>query len=214
MIRECLTGLSSAEIGWLEKAIAEYLDYRRTLADFWTAHFRDICSEKCFQSGLSACCSKDGIIVFFADAVVNALVSDAAALDRLETAIRQPARPDKCIFLTAAGCLWTVKPVVCELFLCDSVKEKVFFDQPEARQTWEHLRKSKKRYTWPDQPVLFEYLESFFLDKGYQSSLMHIHFSPGLRRIKQQREDGAQPNREADHLPEKNIRQAGGRKLT
>jgi len=192
MVREGLASLSSAEAGRLKKAMTDYLDYRQTLTEFWAARFRDICTEKCFQNGLSACCSKDGIIAFFADVVINALVSAPAALDRLEGAIRQPDRPDKCIFLTPEGCLWTIKPIVCELFLCDAAKEKAFAEHPRARPNWEHLRELKKRYTWPDQPVLFEYLEAVFLDKGYRSSLMHIHFSPGLRRIKQQREGGAQ----------------------
>ncbi len=187
MIRECLTDLDSTDIDRLHEAAAEYLDYRRTLADFISAHFQDICTEKCFQDGLSACCSRDGIIAFFADVAVNALVSEAAGLDRLEAAIRRPERPDKCIFLGTAGCTWKLKPIVCELFLCDAAEEKVFGDNPELLKTWAHLKEMKKRYTWPDQPVLFEFLEAFFMEKGCRSPLMYIHFSPGLLRLKQQR---------------------------
>lgn len=189
MIRECLASLASSEVVSLKGEIAAYLDYRQTVTDFWAAHFCDICTEKCFQNGLSACCSKDGIIAFFADAVINALVSEEAALDRLEAAIRRPERPDKCIFLTTSGCLWKIKPIVCELFLCDSAKEKVFEENSWAKETWARLREEKKRYTWPDQPVLFEFLEAFFRDKGYRSPLMYIHSSPGLMRIKRQRHE-------------------------
>ncbi|MFO8048856.1 MAG: hypothetical protein R6U29_07480 [Desulfosudaceae bacterium] len=191
MIREGLSSLAPSGIASLEKEMAAYLDYRQAVTDFWEAHFYDICTEKCFQNGLSACCSKDGIITFFADVVINALVSEEAALDRLEAAIRRPERPDKCVFLNASGCLWKIKPIVCELFLCDSVKEKVFEDDFEVGETWARLREEKKRYTWPDQPVLFEFLEAFFRDKGYRSPLMYIHCSPGLMRIRRQRPEEA-----------------------
>ena len=56
---------------------------------------------------------------------------------------------------------------------------------PEAEaQTWEELLRVRKRFTWPDRPVLFDHLEKVFLDLGYRSTLMHLNLSPGLLRIK------------------------------
>lgn len=189
MIRQCLATLDGPETDRLKNAITEYLDYRQSLAVFLSAHFQGLCTEKCFQGRLSACCSRDGIIAFFADAAINALVSDTTGLDHLETAIQRPERPDKCIFLSASGCLWKIKPIVCELFLCDEAEERIFGGNPAALATWEGLKAAKKRFTWPDRPVLFEFLEAFFLEKGWRSPLMYIHFSPGLARIKKQRKD-------------------------
>ena len=189
MIRACLAALDESETDRLKNTITEYLNYRQSLADFLGVHFQDMCTEKCFQGRLSACCSRDGIIAFFGDAAVNALVSDTAVLDRLETAIQQPRRPDKCIFLGPTGCRWQIKPIVCELFLCDEAEEKIFGANPTTLATWENLKAGRKRFTWPDRPVLFEFLEAFFLEKGYRSPLMYIHFSPGLSRIRKQRKE-------------------------
>jgi len=47
------------------------------------------------------------------------------------------------------------------------------------------LEAKRKRFTWPDQPVLFDDLESYFMKSGYRSPLMYLHNSPGLLRVKQ-----------------------------
>ena len=187
MIRQHLTELSGAEIDDLKNEIADYLEFRCRVADFLEIRFKEICTEKCYQNRLSACCSKDGIIAFWGDLVVNALTSEKEDLDHLVNGIQTPANASKCIFLAKSGCLWQVKPIVCEMFLCDEAENRVFGNDPGALQTWEDFKEEKKRFTWPDRPVLFEKLEQYFIDKGCDSSLMYIHKSPGLMRIKRNR---------------------------
>jgi hypothetical protein len=188
MIRNHLNNLSDSEIEFLKSEIAHYLKFRLNVTGYLETRFKEICTKKCYYSRLSACCSKDGIITFFADVVINALTASNNDLDRLEWAIQFPANDFKCIFLVETGCLWKVKPIVCEMFLCDEAENRAFEDDPETRKQWESFKEIKKRYTWPDKPVLFEKLESFFMLKGCNSSLMYIHNSPGLIRIKQRRE--------------------------
>lgn len=189
MIRKCLDKLSDTEIESLKSQTAEYLGFRSRIAGFLENHFSDICTQKCYHSRLSACCSKDGIIAFFADVVINVLNASNDDLDRLEFAIQNPANGLKCIFLSDTGCLWQVKPIVCEMFLCDEAENRAFEGDPEALKQWEEYKEIKKSFTWPDKPVLFENLESFFMTKGCNSSLMYMHNSPGLLRIKQNRKD-------------------------
>ena len=189
MIRKQFEGLSASEIEDLQAEIAEYLSFRSRIAGFLEHHFRDICTEKCYQSQLSACCSKDGIIAFFADAVVNALVSNTHELDTLENAIRRPVYRHKCIFLSEKGCLWRIKPIVCEMFLCDEAERMSFGENQNALKQWNEFKEIKKNYTWPDKPVLFESLEMVFMEKNCKSPLMYIHHSPGLLRIKTMRDD-------------------------
>jgi hypothetical protein len=187
MVRQHLYALPEAEIAALKADIADYLVFRSQITDFLDIYFKDTCTEKCFASSLSACCSKDGIIAFFADVVVNALVSEDGDLDRIEWAIQSPARADKCIFLAQGGCVWRIRPVVCTFFLCDEAESRAFGDNPEAAAQWASLKEIKKHFTWPNKPVLFECLEDFFISRGCRSPLMYIHFSPGLARIRHNR---------------------------
>lgn len=188
MVRDALDRMPAPEMDNLRREISGYLIFREQLADFMAAHFGEICSEKCYQSRLSACCSRDGIITFFADMVVNAIVSEAADLDALERAVGQPQNDSKCIYLTDTGCLWRLKPIVCEMFLCHEAKNAVFDANPAAAEQWERFCAEKAHFTWPDQPVLFEALESRFIAMGLCSPLMYIHYSPGLKRIKDNRD--------------------------
>ena len=64
----------------------------------------------------------------------------------------------------------------------------VFGDRPELKNQWEEFCRIKKRFTWPDRPVLFDDLEAFFIDLGCTSPLMYLHNSPGLLRVKQTRQ--------------------------
>lgn len=188
MIRQHLDQFTESEIKSLKSEVSDYLEFRSRISIFLETHFNDICTEKCYYSKLSACCSKDGIIAFFADVVINTLTAEHEDLNRLDQAIQHPANEFKCIFLSETGCLWHVKPIVCEMFLCDEAENRAFEDDPKTLKQWESFKEIKKRYTWPDKPVLFEKLESFFMSKGCNSSLMYIHNSPGLMRIKQRRE--------------------------
>lgn len=176
----------------LESRIAEYLLFRDAVDAFLDAHFGDVCTLKCFKSKTSACCSRDGIITFFGDVVVNALVTPQEEINALRSVLQKPNRSFKCVYLGKQGCMWRVKPIVCEMFLCKAACQQVLATKPEAAKTWEGLKQRKKLFTWPDRPVLFDDLERLFLDAGYFSSLMYMHNSPGLLRIKKQTKIGQQ----------------------
>ncbi len=167
----------------LEAQLSGYLAFREEISRFFAGWFEEICTETCYTSGLSACCSKDGIIVFWADMVINAMVSGPAEFKRLEETIRNPASDAKCIYLAPGGCTWRIKPIVCEMFICPDAENAVFGTHPEAGSAWSEIRERKKAFTWPDRPVLFEVLESIFIEDGCRSSLMHVHNSPGLQRL-------------------------------
>jgi hypothetical protein len=121
-----LSGLTPARLSMLRADLQPYLDFREKVDRFLSAHFSQVCTRACYQSQLSACCSKDGIITFFADVVVNAVGSDQAQLDRLMRVLSSPQQGLKCLYLTSQGCLWQIKPLICALFLCDSAKKAIF----------------------------------------------------------------------------------------
>jgi hypothetical protein len=170
----------------LKDSLTDYLAFRNEVDQYLQRHFGSVCDAQCFQSRMSACCSRDGIITFFADVVINVLVSDAEEIEAMFTRLRKPHTSLKCIYLGENGCPWKIKPIVCEMFLCDVAKEKVFSKDARAKEEWEILNERKKRYTWPDRPVLFDDLEAAFLKVGYSSPLMYMHNSPGLLRVKKQ----------------------------
>lgn len=167
--------------------IAGYMAFRADAESYFKKWFEKTCSQNCYGSRLSACCSKDGIITFWADVVINVGHSGETALDRLEAAIMHPENDHKCIYLSKSGCLWRIKPIVCDMFLCDAAEKKVFSEHPEAQRQMRHLEARKKAYTWPDRRVLFEVLEEIYVDAGCDSPLMYMHKSPGLRRLIQAR---------------------------
>ena len=186
MVLAHLQSLSEADRRALVDLTAEYLAYRNNVNAFLSAHLADICTQKCYQSRLSACCSKDGIITFFADVVINALVSSLKEIHSLIRLLNKTNPGLKCIYLGPAGCCWRLKPIVCAMFVCDTAQKQVFERSPQARKKWEELKYLKKKYTWPDRPVLFDTFEALFIKAGYASSLMYLHNSPGLLRVKQQ----------------------------
>jgi len=168
----------------LLKSIQPYLQFRETVDAFLHCYFHQVCTKTCYESRTSACCSKDGILTFFADTVIEALCSTTERLNCLESRLREVNRGHRCIYLANDGCLWTVRPVVCAMFLCDKAMDGVFTAFPEAQRRWNTLRRQEKLYKWPDRPVLFDDLEKVFLRLGLRSSLMHLNFSPGLLHIK------------------------------
>jgi len=186
MVRCYLAQISEAERKTLKECLADYLTFRDAVDAFQVNYFRDICNRKCYQSKLSACCSRDGIIIFFADVIINALMAGPAALERLQDVLTHPHEGFKCVFLEHEGCLWRIKPIVCEMFLCDAAEKAVLKENPVARKRWDALGRQKKDYTWPDRPVLFDTLEQICIDAGYTSPLMFLHNSPGLLRVKRQ----------------------------
>ncbi len=184
MVMRYLERASEAKRLELKRLCTDYRDFRETIRLFQDRHLRAICTQACFQDQKSACCNKDGIITFFADLVVNALFAPPQALVDL-TATLQTGRDDmKCVYLGPNGCRWHIKPIVCEMFLCDRALEGMRAADPEAAATWNTLAAEAKRFRWPDRPVLFDLLESRFLAAGLCSPLMYLHNSPGLVRIK------------------------------
>ncbi|MDH3827357.1 MAG: hypothetical protein OET21_08080 [Desulfobacterales bacterium] len=185
MVLEHLQSLSELEQRTLADLIAEYLVFRQNVDEFLSAYLADVCTLKCYKNRLSACCSKEGIITFFADVVVNALVSSEEETRLLARVLEEANKGFKCIYLGADGCLWHLKPIVCEMFICDDAQKHILNSTPEARQKWEEFKQLKRHFTWPDRPVLFDALEAIFIKAGDTSPLMYLHNSPGLLRVKQ-----------------------------
>ena len=171
--------------GPLRDSLEAYLFFRRRVDRFLQEHFTSICGEACYRSRLSACCTKEGIITFFADVVVNALVSSPDEIEEILAVLQNPRTAVKCVYLGEKGCLWRIKPIVCTMFLCDRAQDEAFEKNPALRQQWQNFQTLKKRFTWPDRPVLFDELENIFIEAGHSSSLMYLHNSPGLIRVKQ-----------------------------
>ena len=185
LVRSFLTGQSEAQIEGIVKQISTYLQFRQSVDQFLEHNFSQICTANCYQNHLSACCSRDGIITFFGDVMVNALVSTCQQLDVMMQAVQLPQFKRKCIYLSAAGCLWQVKPSVCAMFLCENAQLRVFEGRTHLKRTWDKLKLRERTFKWPDRPVLFDQLEEMVIDGGLKSPLMYLHNSPGLIRVKQ-----------------------------
>jgi hypothetical protein len=176
--------VSGAQRGQLERLCENYRGFREKVHRFQERHLQTICTQACFQDQKSACCNKDGIITFFADLVVNALFAPPQGLADLAAALQTGRDDMKCVYLGPEGCRWHIKPIVCEMFLCDQALEGMKAADPQAEATWQTLLAEAKRFRWPDRPVLFDVIESRFLAAGLCSPLMYLHNSPGLVRIK------------------------------
>lgn len=186
LIMSRISLLDPTQRGGLQQRIAPYLDFRQRVDRFLSTHFGAHCTQSCFSNHLSACCSKDGIITFWADGVINALAASAAQMEDLFQALQKPHHPRKCTYLGPAGCRWQVRPLMCAMFLCDPVQTRVFEGHKDTEADWAALQQEAKGYRWPDRPVLFDWLETYFMDMGCRSPLMYINHSPGLLRIKRQ----------------------------
>ena len=184
MAREYSRRLSREQGGHLKRRIRSYLRFRADVEKFQKKYFSQICSQKCFTSQTSACCGREGIATFFADVVINVLLSADEEIDVLLHALSQDDSGFNCVYLTENGCLWRLKPIVCEMFLCKHAKDSVLGSDQGLNTHWEKLLRREKRYTWPNRPILFDELEELFIRAGFDSSLMYFHSSPGLLRIK------------------------------
>jgi hypothetical protein len=183
-ILEVFASLTEEEAGGLRARIKPYLAFREDISEFYRSLFRDTCRELCFDTGLSACCGFESIITFFADHVISLLESSQQQIEALVTTLRRPNLTQRCLFLGPSGCMWTIPPISCAMFLCSQVKERVFDARPDARRIWSELQGSEKEYTYPNKPVLFDELETFFMKRGCESPHLYFHRSPGLLRIK------------------------------
>lgn len=184
MIQDHLVSLSFSQTEELRKKTETYLEFRAQVDRFLQDHFTEICTRSCYESKLSACCQRDGIIIFFADLVVNVLHSEPPGIREMVSCIQNAGQGFKCIFLGKNGCIWKIKPIVCQMFLCDHARGGVFKDNVMAGETWEALCERRKTFTWPDQLVIFDELERIFIRAGHTSSCMYYHSSPGLLKIK------------------------------
>ena len=184
MVRGYLSVRSGAERRLLLELCAPYTDFRKRLDDFQRMHVADLCTGKCFRNRLSACCSRDSIVVYFADVVVQCLHADGARADEIESVLGKPNQGHRCVYLTGRGCRWRVSPIVCAMFLCDEAESRLLNGSAPAAGKWRSFQRERRRFTWPDRPVLFDALERRFLDAGLSSPLMHLNSSPGLLAVK------------------------------
>lgn len=186
LVRNHLKTSPSSELSRLSRRIKSYLRFRKETDQFLKRYFSEVCTDRCYKDRYSACCGREGITTFFADVVINILVSSDEDIDRIVRALQVSNVGFKCVYLGTNGCLWKIKPIVCEMFLCEDARKTVFGEALNARVQWERLRRREKRYTWPDRPVLFDDLETVFIQAGYDSNLMYFHNSPGLLKVKSQ----------------------------
>ena len=189
IVQNHLAGLSIEAMAHLQEQISEYLAFRHDVDCFLEKYFSHLCTDTCYRSRLSACCTREGIITFFADVVINTLQSSTFEIQKLEERLAFPHQGNKCIYLGDRGCLWQMKPLVCEMFLCAKAEKEVLTRNPAAQKAWEKLKQREKSFRWPDQVVLFDTLEEKFIQAGYDSTLMYLHKSPGLLRIKAMRDN-------------------------
>jgi len=183
-VANCVRSLSPSAVKALKGRIRAYLGFRADVDAFLQEHFSAICTVRCYESRQSACCGREGITTFFADVAINVLMSSRKEVESLLDALNRSTRDRKCVYLGKNGCLWRIKPIVCEMFLCERARQTVFGRNPAALVQWKRLRHRQRRYTWPSRPVLFDALEDYFMDKGIHSPLMYCHNSPGLLRVK------------------------------
>ena len=191
MIRKHLASLMDTEQENVKARIAEYLAFRRDVDSFLDQYFSRLCTQTCYHDQLSACCSRDGIITFFADGVINAVESSEEQLEVLKERLTISHQGSKCVYLGKDGCLWLIKPLVCAMFLCAKAEKEVLDKNMHAKEKWKALKQREKSFRWPDRAVLFEDLEEMFIRAGYSSTLMYLHNSPGLLRIKAMRKSAS-----------------------
>jgi hypothetical protein len=179
-----MDSLSEIKIEQFKAKVGDYLNFRKDTGQFLEQYFSEICVQSCYQNGRSACCSKEGIITFFADILINALLSTKKEIEGLKLLLKIENKGFKCIYLGEEGCVWRLKPIICDMFLCDQAKKQVFEKDQEASRQWDCLKKREKGFTWPDRPVLFDDLEAVCIQDSLVSPLMYLHNSPGLLRVK------------------------------
>ena len=191
MVRRFLSGLPTGRFNRLKRRLKSYVRFRKEVAEFQRQHFSELCTRTCFTSHTSACCGREGIATFFADIAINLSLSGEQEIDLLIHALTHDPGDFNCVYLGKNGCLWHLKPIVCEMFLCQKAKVSLLKKDGVVRSEWEGLLRREKRYTWPSRPVLFDKLEEIFMDAGLDSPLMYFHHSPGLLRVKARSGKGA-----------------------
>lgn len=184
MVRDFMRKNYQTELSSIKPEIQIYFRFREEVSEFQKRHLSVICNITCFTSKLSACCSREGIATFFADVVINYLMSSQNEIDALIDVLMNDKGGHRCVYLSPDGCLWRLKPIVCEFFLCKKAKEEIIEKDPLLKEKWSKFQKKEKEFIWPDKKVLFDEIEEIFIEKGYESPLMYMHRSPGLLIVK------------------------------
>lgn len=184
LVMDYLAARPATERRYLLDLLEPYVDFRRRLDAFQQAHVAEFCTTQCYQTGLSACCSRDSIVVYFADVVVNCLHSSMSEIGKSIAVLERPNPGHRCIYLTPQGCRWRINPIVCGMFLCDGAEACILGDCAQTEKKWRAFENERLRYTWPDRPVVFDALEHRFIERGLFSELMHLNSSPGLLALK------------------------------
>lgn len=180
-----LEGLPVAEIEGLRESAGPYLRFREDVDSYQSERFDPVCRKACFETGLSACCGFESIYTFFADQTIDFLFSSPEEKATLFEVLNRPNLTGKCVYLGDNGCLWKIRPISCAMFLCDEAKKSAFEKRPEEAAVWGEFRKREKDFTFPDKPVLFDDLETYFIGLGVESAYMYFHRSAGLLRVKE-----------------------------
>ena len=97
MVQKYLAGLEDSKRGTLKISVSDYLAFRSELDVFLSTHFSQICNRRCYRSQRGACCSREGIITFFADIAVNVLVAGSNEIDGLMETLKKPNNGFKCV---------------------------------------------------------------------------------------------------------------------
>jgi len=183
-IEQACRQLTDLQVQELQESLSTYVEFREDLAAFQQQYFGAFCRAACFDSGVSACCGFESIITFFADQVLTYLLSTPDQVAALFRRLEQPNRTSNCVFLGDRGCIWSLPPISCAMFLCDKAKQHGFDGNPHALAIWEEFLRREKEYTHPTQPVLFDDIESYFMLLGVDSPHMYFHRGPGLLELK------------------------------
>ena len=184
LVMDYLASHPAAERKYLLDLTADYIDFRKRLDEFQQTYIGDLCSGRCFQNNLSACCSRDSIIVYFADVLINCLYSNEDETKSIIKLLQGDNSGHRCIYLAHHGCRWRISPIVCSMFLCEEAETVIRDGTLHVAEQWRAFEAERNLYTWPDRQVLFDDLECRFLDAGLNSPLMHLNSSPGLLALK------------------------------
>ena len=99
MVQKHLASLQGTEKEALKILVNDYLAFRSEVDVFLSTHFSRICTHRCYLSRRSACCSREGIITFFADITINLLVSNSDEIEDLMEILKKPNNGFKCVYL-------------------------------------------------------------------------------------------------------------------
>jgi hypothetical protein len=183
-IEKACRNLSDLELKELGENLKSYLQFREALAAYQQKYFGTFCQTACFESRISACCGFESIFTFFADQLITYLLSTPEQMEAIFRKLEQPNQSSNCVFLGETGCIWSLPPISCAMFLCEQAKRSVFDQDRHAEAIWDEFRRLEKEYTHPTKPVLFDDVESYFILLGVDSPHMYFHQSPGLLRLK------------------------------